>query len=294
MSTHYETLGVSESASADEIKKAYRKLAKMHHPDVNKGDLVSEAKFKEISAAYDILSSDQKRQEYDLGLKNPGGSQNWGFNMGGGGMPPDLEEMLNQMFKQQGHPGFHRAPQKNRDVTINMTVTLEEAFKGKSAPIKFKTPAGREIELLANVPAGVDTGLRVRYQGQGENINSALPAGDLYVQIIVVNHPLFERHGNDLHTIAEIDSISAIVGTKHRITCIDDNVIDVAIPANTQPGAFFRVPGKGMIERGGSIRGDMILHIKLVTPINLSQDHLKILTEIQKSRGITTKDGDTK
>ncbi|MBY0378877.1 MAG: DnaJ domain-containing protein, partial [Burkholderiales bacterium] len=213
MATHYETLGVPETASLDDIKKAYKKLAMQYHPDQNQGSKESEAKFKEISVAYDEISTQEKREAYDR--KRSGRQDNWSFNFAGG--HPDLEDLLNQMFRQQGFGNFHRSPPRNRDVNLGLEITLEEAFHGKSTPLKYKTPAGRDVEVIANIPAGIESGVRVRYQGQGENSNQSAPAGDLYIQVLIKEHPIFQRQGHDLHSIIEVDAISAIVGTKHRM-----------------------------------------------------------------------------
>ena len=285
MATHYETLGVSENASIDDIKKAYRKLAMKYHPDQNQGNQDAEAKFKEISVAYDAISTPEKKADYDRKRTMQHDHGNWSFNFTSGGHP-DLEDILNQMFNTHGFAKGHRAPNRNRDVNLSMEITLEDAFNGKSVPVKFRTPGGRDGEIMANIPAGIDSGIRVRYQGQGENSNMSAPPGDLYIQVIVKDHPIFQRQANDLHSIIEVDAISAIVGTKHRMKCIDEKTIDIVIPAGTQSGAYFRVVGQGMPLKSSKMRGDLILHVKIKVPTILSSDQLDQLAKIQKERGL--------
>ena len=288
MSTHYETLGISESAGIDEIKKAYRGLAKKYHPDQNQNNAEAENKFKEISNAYSILSDENKRKEYDNARLNPG-VHSWSFGTNTGGIPPEFDDIINQIFRQHGFANIHRQHQRNRDVNLTMDITLEEAFNGKSTLIKYTTPSGLEKEIMANIPAGIESGVRVRFQGNGEQTNKSISAGDLYINVIVQDHPIFKREGNNLHSIIHIDAISAILGTKYRMKCIDDKLIDVVIPPGTQAGSFFRVDGEGMKIRSGNYRGDLILHVKILIPVDLDEKIRNNLIDIQKSRGIDDK-----
>jgi DnaJ-class molecular chaperone len=283
MTTHYETLGLSESASQDEIKKAYRKLAMQYHPDKNPGDKAAETKFKEINEAYDTLSNSKKRQEYDARRsfgENPFGPQGFNFNMGGAG---GIDDIISQFFSQQGF-NFHRQAQRNRDVTLNLNISLEDAYFGKNIPVQYNTPSGRKVDLAVNVPAGVESGVRIRYQGQGDHANSNLPPGDLLIQIIINNHKIFDRHGHDLHTKVRVDALKAIIGTKERLACIDNQQIDLTIPAGTQHGTFFRVPNKGMTIRNQPMnKGDLFVHVEVVIPIGLTTDQINSLKTISDS-----------
>lgn len=283
MTTHYDTLGVAENASQDEIKKAFRTLAMQYHPDKNPGNKQAEAKFKEINEAYDTLGNPSKRQEYDHRRNNPGfGGNQWSFNMNG--MPGGIDELINQFFSQHGFGPMHRQAQRNRDVTLNLNIPLEDAFIGKNIPVQYTTPSGRKVEIMVSVPPGVESGARIRYQGQGDHSNTNIPPGDLYVQIVTNNHPVFDRHGHDLHTKVKLDAFSATLGTKKRLTCIDGQQIDLTIPAGTQHGTFFRVQNKGMPHRNQpNNKGDLFVHTEIVIPTGLSQDQINVLNTLKDS-----------
>jgi DnaJ-class molecular chaperone len=285
MLTFYDVLGISETSTADDIKKAYRKLAMQWHPDRNQGNPEAEEKFKEISAAYETLSDDSKRQAYDAQLKTPGGpSPNNGawrhdFN--------NIDDIIAQMFGNHGFSPFRRGPERNKDVSLGLNISLEDAFNGKTLPLQINTPSGRRIELIVNIPAGIENGVRIRYQGQGDHANTSLPPGDLYLNVLISNHPRFARSGPTIETTESIDSIAAIIGTKVTITCIDGQKIDVTIPPGTQHGVKLRIPNRGMpIKANAPERGDMLVKIDLITPRNLDEPLIEQLRSIQKSRGV--------
>jgi DnaJ-class molecular chaperone len=284
MATHYEILGVDEKAPEDEIKRAYRKLAMQYHPDRNQGDKIAEAKFKEINEAYGILGDSKKRQEYDLARKSQGHDQrSWsqGFN------PGNIDDIISQFFGQSGFGQFRRGPMANSDVSLTLNISLEEAYLGKQMPLQINTPSGRRVEILVNIPAGIDTGVRIRYQGQGDHANTSMPPGDLFINVQIANHPLFKRMGPTLETRIKVDAIAAIVGTKKKVRCINGDEIDIAVPPGTQPGSRLRIGGKGMpIKPGSSNMGDMMIIIDVAVPTDLTQDMLDGLTTMQVSRGI--------
>jgi curved DNA-binding protein len=292
MSTHYETLGVNETASADEIKNAYRKLAMKWHPDRNPGNPEAEEKFKTISAAYEILSDDNKKREYDHQRHSPHhghpgntGGMHWNFH----GAPfgnSAFDDIISQFFQQHGFAGFHQ-PARNRDINLNMTISLEDAFNGKQTPIQFNTPNGRRIELVIDIPPGIEQNMKIRYQGQGDNANSSVPPGDLYINIIISDHSNFVRNGDDLETVVKIDSISAIIGTNHVIKNIDGKNILITVPSGSQHGTKLKIAGAGMPNRAKpSIRGNMIVILELLTPTNLTKTQLDQLAAIQSSRSV--------
>jgi DnaJ-class molecular chaperone len=287
MSTFYDTLGVSEDASADDIKKSYRKLAMQWHPDRNQGNSAAEERFKEITAAYETLSDDGKRQAYDAQRRAPPGF-NGAPNQGA--WPQDfnnINDIIEQMFGQQGFSPFRRGPERNRDVSLGLNLSLEDAFHGKTVPLQLTTPSGRKIDLIVNIPSGVENGVRIRYQGQGDHSNTSLPPGDLYLNVMVSNHVKFSRSGSTVEIFEKVDSIAAIVGTKLTIYCIDGQQIDVVIPPGTQNGIKMRIPNRGMpIKPNATERGDMLINIELITPIDLDQFAIDGLKSIQKSRGI--------
>lgn len=286
MNDLYSILGVSETASADEIKSAYRKLAVKYHPDKNQGDKVAEDKFKQISAAYDTLGNEQKRKEYDLQQHvqfNPHQRMNTNFDMN------NIDEMFKEMFHQAGFGNFsfRRGPEKNRDVTLTMTISLEDAFRGKQVPMQINTPSGRRIELSVNIPAGVDSGMRIRYQGQGDQRNTSLPPGDLYIQVEIAPHDKFTRKQSVLETSIKVDAVSLILGCKKIITCVDGSNIDLTVPQGLQHGVKIRIPKKGMpVQPNSTQRGDMLVLIEVEIPSIGDEKILEQLKHIQKLRGL--------
>jgi DnaJ-class molecular chaperone len=283
MSNYYETLGVSQQSTPDEIKSAYRKLAMQWHPDKNSGNPDAEQKFKEISNAYETLSDDNKRRGYDAvlhGHQHPG---NMHFNMNFGG---NMDDILAQFFNHHGFGGMHRQ-QRNRDMNLSMNITLEDAYTGKTVPIKYTTPAGKNIDLVVNIPSGVDNGTRIRYTGQGEQTDSSLPPGDLYIQIHVSEHQVFMRAGPTLETKIKVDALSAIIGKTVQFVCIDGSIIEVNIPAGIQYGNKLRVGGKGMpVQHNSHQKGDLLIQVEVVTATGLTEDQINTLKNIQVQRGI--------
>jgi len=294
MEDYYKILELSESASPEEIKAAYRKLAKQHHPDLNKGNAGSEALFKKINEANDTLSDPHKRAQYDqqrkFGHSGPGGNPFQGFhggfpgadfhfNFGGGG---HFDDIINQFFGQ----GFGRGqqPQRNRDYQFNLTISLEDAFAGKTMPIGFEA-AGQQTNISVAIPAGVETGMKLRYQGQGERSIPNAPPGDLYVTVIVNDHPVFQRHGPHLHSNMRVDAISAMLGLQQDLKSIDNTMLNVSVPAGTQSGATLRVQGHGMpVHNHARQRGDLMIHIEIEIPTNLTSQHMDMLRDIQNQR----------
>ena len=291
MEDFYKILELNESASPDEIKAAYRRLAKVHHPDLNKGNANSEALFKKINEANDTLGDPQKRATYDQQRKFGGGGPgphgfsggfpgaDFHFNFGGG---HHFDDIINQFFGQ----GFGRGQQvqRNRDYQFNLNITLEDAFVGKTMPVGFEV-AGQQTNISVTVPAGVDTGMKLRYQGQGERNVPNVPPGDLYVTIIVSEHAVFQRHGPHLHTKLRVDAISAMLGLHQDLKSIDNTVLSVSVPAGTQSGATLRVQGHGMpVHNNARQRGDLMIHIEIEIPNNLSAQQIDMLRDIQNQR----------
>lgn len=283
MSTHYETLGVSEDAGADEIKRAYRQLAMQWHPDKNPGNDAANEKFKSINEAYEILGNEQKRQEYDAQRK--GGSSWQGHSHAFHG---SMEDIFSQIFGGQGFPGFNfNMPPRNRDIGLTMAISLEDAFYGKQVPIGFSTSSGRRVDISVSIPPGIESGTRIRYQGQGDHTVTQAPPGDLYITIDIADHAKFVRNGHNLETDLPVDAISCILGFQKEISGIDGKKLKVSIPAGTQHGTRLRIGGAGMPNRSHpNKRGDMLLIVNILIPTNLSPEILKDLNHVQQVRGL--------
>jgi curved DNA-binding protein len=294
MDDHYKTLGISENATQEEIKAAYRNLAKQHHPDLNRDNPRSEALFKKINEANDVLGDERKRAEYDQQRRfgaNPrshghgGPFGGFSFNFGAGG--DAFDDIINQFFNQ----GFGRQsqPQRNKDFQFTINISLEEAFVGKTMPVGFDAN-GVSRNVSVSIPAGVQHGTRLRFQGHGDRSINGLPPGDLYVMVSINDHPLYRRDGPHLHASAKIDALNAMVGTSVAMRTIDGQDINVSIAPGTQHGTVLRVAGKGMPSHHSSRqRGDMFVTVHVEVPRNLDEDDLRKLNEIVSKRNGATK-----
>lgn len=276
---YYDILGVPETASKDEIKGAYRKLAMKWHPDKNLGNTEAETRFKEIGLAYETLMDDDKRAEYDAARRGPkpgaGNPFRTGFGTG------DIDDIIAQMFGNHGF-SFRRGPERNRDVSLTLSINLEDAYLGKQVPLQITTPSGRRIDLIVTIPAGVDNGVRIRYQGQGDHANTSMPPGDLYINISIADHPRFKRNGTSIETTSSVDAISAMIGGRVEVTCIDGQRININVPPGTQPGTRLRVTGKGMpVHAGSNDRGDMIVELLVTIPTNIPKDICDMLGSLK-------------
>ncbi len=286
---YYQRLGVSQKASDDEIKKAYRKLAKKYHPDVNPGNKQAEEKFKQIGEAFDVLGDAKKRKLYDefgedaakLGwdekkadqyraYRNPrgrsgnGGGQGFHFDFGGGHAGGaegfDFESILGEMFAAQGR-GRRRGPMPGADVTAKLQVTLEEAVKGGERSFSMST--GKR--LTVKIPAGVATGSKIRLQGQGEPGDHGGPSGDLFLEIEVLPHPLVRREGDDLYMDLPVTVREAMLGADVRVPTFFGSGV-ITLKPGTQSGVKVRLKGKGAPSLTGGAPGDMYLVVQVLVP----------------------------
>jgi curved DNA-binding protein len=262
MTDYYQTLGVSEGASPDEIKRAYRSLANKHHPDKG-GD---QAKFKDISVAYENLSDPQKKAEYDQ-QRMYGGGQQFHFNTGGGFDP------FGNMFGQ-GHPfgdifGHMRGAQmrRNKDLNIQCQISLLDSYTGKQLEANFRLPSGRNQNVVINVPAGISNGETIRYQGLGDDSHPQLPRGNLNVTIIVQPDAKFARQGDDLYTSIDITPIEAMIGCRKTVKTIIGTNLDLEIRAGVEQGVEFASNGHGFPNVNNGIKGRFVSVVNIRTPI---------------------------
>lgn len=259
MTDYYQTLGVSQNASPDEIKKAYRSLANKHHPDKG-GD---QAKFKDISVAYENLSDPQKKAEYDQ--MRMGGPQ---VRFHTGGMP-DFNDIFGGAFGHQSPFGdiFGRRMPRNRDLNIQCQISLLDSYIGKQLEANYKLPSGRNQTVVINVPVGISHGETIRYQGLGDDSIPNSPRGSLNVTILVIADPNFRRQGDDLYTTVNISPIEAMIGCKKRVQFITGEEKEIEIRAGVESGVEYASAGLGFSNpHAQGHKGRFVIVVNIKTP----------------------------
>jgi len=291
---YYQTLGVDRGASADEIKKAYRRLARQSHPDINPGNKEAEAKFKAINEAYEVLSDKEKREKYDRFGRDwqryqqgGAGGFDWG-PAGGASSSGDFSDFFETLFgggrTRASSPGggFHMDGQ---DVEYQAEITLEEAFTGTERTLQFHAPNGQPRSLTVKIPPGVDTGSRVRVAGEGSPGIGGGKRGDLYLVVRVAPNGRFERRGDDLYLKAQTDLYTMLLGGETRVPVMGGKTLTLNVPAGTQNGKVFRVTGQGMPKlRASTTRGDLYVTLEVLLPTRLSTKERELVEELRGIR----------
>ena len=305
---YYKILGVSKSASSGEIKKAYRKLALKYHPDHNKGEKSAEDKFKDISEAYAVLSDPEKKKQYDMfgaeGFQNKFtqedifrgfdfGSIFQEFGWGGSGKSQDFFSQIfggpggggtgQQYYRNSGSPygssprGFrgHTQSMKGQDVIYELSVPLEEVTKTTNKIISYQID-GKNEKVSVKVPAGITSGKKLRLSGKGYVGLYGGPPGDLFIQIKVLDHPVFRRENANLFLKQKIKFSDAVLGSEIEVPTIDQKRLKLKIPPGTQNNAKFRLKGYGLPRMNNRGRGDAYVEINITVPkkINNKQKSL--------------------
>jgi DnaJ-class molecular chaperone len=308
---YYDILGVSRSASADEIKAAYRKLARKYHPDVTKNDPKLTEKFKEAQEAYDVLADATKRQNYDqfghagvgaggaTGGADPfeafrraqqgragggGGRRSWN---GGPGVTVedfdggDFGSIFDQLFGGRagsGRPGRGRTapspPQRGRDIEYPVTLTFEQAARGTHLPLQLSGD-GKTQTIEIKIPAGVKDGSRVRIRGKGQSSDGE--PGDLFIIVSVSPHPFFRREGIDVYVDVPVSLYEALLGAKVEVPTLDGK-LTLTIPPGTAGGAKLRIKGKGIVR--GDEHGDQFAVIKVAMPKPLDESDKELIAKL--------------
>ncbi|MCB4743199.1 MAG: DnaJ domain-containing protein [Sulfurovum sp.] len=269
----YETLGVSENASADEIKKSYRKLARKYHPDINK-DPEAQEKFKEINAAYEVLSDSEKKAQYDQFGDQMFGGQNFHDFARGQGTGVDLDEILRQMFGGGGggFGGFGGFQTPDLDIHTRITVPFMVSINGGKHHININNQS-----FDIKIPAGIKHGETLRVRGKGKEHNGH--RGDLLIKIEIVNSSEYERKGNDLHKTFDVPLKEALFGGKVEVETPSKEV-SLKVPKNTKNGQKFRLKSQGVLDRKTALRGDLYLVANIILPdVDLFDPELKKMCE---------------
>lgn len=356
---YYSILGVSKTASQDEMKKAYRKLAMKYHPDRNKDDKGAEAKFKELNDAYDILKDESKRAAYD----RYGDAAFSGGNTGGGGhsgfSSSDFGDDFSDIFSNIFGSGFSSSSRgrgqrssavRGSDLRYNLTISLEDAYNGKKHTVQYKTGvkcepcdgkgsannsgnmnciacggngvirtqqgfftvettcrtcAGsgvviknpckichgqgrveKEKSIAVSIPAGVDDGMKIRVAGEGEAGLKGGVAGDLYIFVSIKSHPIFKREDNNLYCDLPIKFVTAALGGKIEVPCINGSSAMLSIPQGTQNGSKLKLANKGMpLMKSKNAFGNLYAKVCIETPINLTEKQKELLREFDTASG---------
>jgi DnaJ-class molecular chaperone len=286
MKNYYDILGVDEKATSAEITKAFKDLAKQHHPDRG-GD---KDRFQEISEAHDTLKNSQKRHDYDT-MRKFGSSR-----QGGGEHPFFNEDIFGDFFSGFGadNSGFRfnftgrdgderifrnvrQQPRGNRNVQVRMAISIKEAMTSRMKTISYKLPSGREEFANVKIPAGVQHGITFKFSGMGDDSIKNMPRGDLMVVMSVLDSDGYTRRGNDLYTDKTIDCFQAVRGHEFNMQTLEDKIIKVKVPAGTQPGTLLTLKGMGMpVHKTLNIRGNLYVKIHVLIPQLSAQDLKKI------------------
>lgn len=299
---YYKVLDVDSHASVDEIRKAYRKLARRYHPDVNPNDKVAAEHFTEINEANEVLTDSEKRAKYD----RLGSSWRAHQQMGGGkefdwrewlssahksGDSLNLEEILAKINRSGGFSDFFEVvfggmpptqpnTEQGQDYNQKVEISLEEAFSGVSRILRI---GERRIEI--KIPRGAKSGTKVRVRGEGREGEGGVK-GDLYLEIEVTPHPVFERTGDDLQTELPVDLYTAILGGEASVPTLKGK-IKLRIPPETQSGRTFRLKGQGMPQlKQPDERGDLYAKVVVQLPQNLTPDEIALFEELADMRGL--------
>lgn len=288
---YYSILGVKPSATAAEVKKAYRKLAQRFHPDTNAGDKEAEERFKEITQAYDVLSDPKERKEYDQ-LREMMRS---GFNPFGQGRTVRVERFedlgdLGQVFSQAGgfeslferfFGGRAQGAAKGPDLEGEVRISFEQALEGTEVQLPVIDPTtGKRRTVKARVPAGVKDGSRIRIAGKGGTSPTGGPAGDLYLRVSVEPHKVFGIKGNDLTVKVPITFPEAALGGEVEVPTLNGNPVRLRIPAGTPSGKTFRLKGKG---GGLNGRRDLLVTVDIAVPSRLSGKAKELLKQFAEA-----------
>ena len=300
---YYQTLGVSKTAAADEIKSAFRKLARKFHPDTAKNKKEAEEKFKEINEAYEVLGDPEKRKQYDeygagwqqAGGPPPGWQQAGGGFRGGRGRPgggvefegTGFSDFFEQMFGGArrgggrggfgGFGGYEEPPQRGEDVEADIMVTLEEAFHGSTRQISFRRGESGKVETYTvKIPKGIREGQKIRLAGQGESGSAG--KGDLFLRVKFQRHPDFEIEGADLIYDIEVPAWDAVLGCTVQVPTLEGRA-KMKLAPGTQSGKKLRLPGMGL-PLGGGKRGDLYAVVAVTVPTSLDADEKKLWEQL--------------
>ena len=307
---YYQVLGIDKKASADEIKKVYRKLALKWHPDKNPNNKAAEEKFKKISEAYAVLSDSEKRQKYDqfgsadqfrqqysqedifrdfdldeilrgFGFGGGRGSGRTTFRTGrrGGTQSQGYEDPFGGLFGGMGGQQYSNIPQKGQDAEYNLSISLEESVFGADKKISFQLE-NRIEDISVKIPPGINSGKKLRLPGKGLSGHNSGPNGDLYLNINVLPHPIYSRDGNDLYIEKTIKFTQAALGTTIDVPTLDGSAKRIKLSPGTQNNTKIRMKGYGVQGIKGAPKGDQFVKINIEVPQKLSDKQINLIQQL--------------
>jgi curved DNA-binding protein len=310
---YYKILEVEKSASTEEIKKAYRKMAMKYHPDRNDSNKISEEKFKEISEAYAVLSDPEKKKQYDM-FGAEGFQQRYsqddifsnfdfgtifkefGFGNGSGWKRGGGSGIFNHIFSGVNRrPGYKTQDDsyrsifsnfgertggfKGQDVIYELPLHLQDIVTSEQRTISY-TLGGMSQQIRVKIPAGIADGKKLRLAAKGQSGPNGGPPGDLYIKVKILDHPVFQREGDDLYTNRDIKFSEAALGTTIEVPTIDGKRLGLKIPQGTQSGSKMRLKGQGMPRMNGGGRGDEYVKINVAVPKKLNKKQKALLEDL--------------
>jgi len=305
---YYKSLGLEKTASPEEIKKAYRKLAMKYHPDHSKGNKAAEDKFKDISEAYAVLSDAEKRKQYDTygsesfqqnfsqedifrgsnieDILKEFGFGGGSFSLGGrkaGGGGRRFSFNPESMFNFGGGRQQQAAPAKGSDVEYEMTLTLHEIASGTTRTLSLQTPDGGTDTLTVKIPKGMITGKKLRFAGRGQQSAHGGPAGDLFIKSKAVDDLIFRHKEFDLYLNREIKLTEALLGTQISVPTLDGKQLSLKIPPGTKHKSKMRLSGNGIPHMKGGGAGDLYVEIQVEMPVNLTKKQKQIIESLAET-----------
>jgi molecular chaperone DnaJ len=290
----YAVLGVSKDVSDADLKKVYRKLARQFHPDSNPGDAKAEARFKEISEAYTVLSDTATRQEYDQiramgsgarftsgGPSGAGGFDDVFGNLFGGGARPRFQQNPDDIFGNLFGGGPSRGPSTRKGADLTAAITVDFATAMNGGEVTLDTRSGKQLHIA--VPAGVADKQKIRVRGKGEQSLTGGPVGDLVLTVTVTPHPVFTRDGLHIRVDVPVTIPEAILGATIEVPTLSGERVRVKVPANTPSGRVLRVRERGIASKGR--KGDLLATILIVTPERLTDDAKALIEKFAVATG---------